>query len=155
GARSIAKVEGTNTPLPSRGAAFAWSPDSKRIAFVSATPGPETAAATGDPVVITRYLYKPDAGEGMTRFGDNRRLHLFLADTASGAVRQLTEGNHHEHSIEWSPSGDELAFVSNREADEDQFFNYDIFALKVAGGSTRQLTATENIEYRPHWSPDG
>ncbi|MEP7363970.1 MAG: S9 family peptidase [Acidobacteriota bacterium] len=131
------------------------SPDGRRIAFVSAVPGPETADATGDPVVIMRYLYKPDAGEGNTRFNDNKRLHIFLVDAAGGPVRALTTGTHYEHSIEWSPNGEEIAFVSNREPNEDQFFNYDIFALRVADLSIRRLTATESIEYNPHWSPDG
>jgi len=151
----LAELDGTNNPLPSMGNRFAWSPDSRRIAFVSAVPGPETAEATGDPVVITRYLYKPDADEGNTRFNDNKRLHIFLVDAAGGTVRALTSGNHYEHSIDWSPGGSEIAFVSNREPNEDQFFNYDLFALRVADGSIRRLTATENIEYRPRWSPDG
>lgn len=151
----LAELDGTNNPLPSTGNRFAWSPDGRRIAFVSAVPGPETAEATGDPVVITRYLYKPDADEGNTRFNDNKRLHIFLVDAAGGAVRALTAGNHYEHSIDWSPDGSEIAFVSNREPNEDQFFNYDLFALRVADGTTRRLTATENIEYRPRWSPDG
>src|SRR5215210_1374749 len=75
----IAPIEGTNHPLPSSGDRFAWSPDGRQIAFISATPGPE-ADANGDPMVITRYLYKPTASEGMTRFNDNRRLHIFIAD---------------------------------------------------------------------------
>ena len=41
-ARFVAPVEGTNHPLPSSGERLAWSPDGKRIAFVSATAGPET-----------------------------------------------------------------------------------------------------------------
>ncbi|MBK7929373.1 MAG: S9 family peptidase [Bryobacterales bacterium] len=151
----LAELDGTNNPLPSMGNRFTWSPDGRRIAFVSAVPGPETAEATGDPVVITRYLYKPDADEGNTRFNDNKRLHIFLVDAAGGAVRALTTGNHYEHSIDWSPDGSEIAFVSNREPNEDQFFNYDLFALRVADGTMRRLTATENIEYRPRWSPDG
>src|SRR5262249_13335725 len=61
GARFIAEMTGTNAPLPSTGKTMAWSPDGKRIAFVSSVPGPETADAGGDPMVITRYLYKPDA----------------------------------------------------------------------------------------------
>src|SRR6185295_5664227 len=73
GARFLAEMSGTNSPLPTTGKTVAWSPDGRRIAFVSAVPGPETADATGDPIVITRYLYKPDAAEGMTRFNDNRR----------------------------------------------------------------------------------
>jgi len=155
GARFLAEVSGTNNPLPTTGATLTWSPDGRRIAFISSVPGPETADATGDPIVITRYLYKPDAAEGMTRFNDNRRLHIFIADVASGRIEQLTDGTHYEHSIDWSPSGEEIAFVSNREPDEDQFFNYDLFTLRVADKSIRRLTSTENAEYRPRWSPDG
>src|SRR5712692_8481484 len=155
GARFLAETSGTNSPLPTTGKTVAWSPDGTRIAFVSAVPGPETADATGDPIVITRYLYKPDAAEGMTRFNDNRRLHVFVADVASGRVEQLTDGAHYEHSIDWSPNGEEIAFISNREPNEDQFFNYDLFTLKLADKSIRRLTWTENAEYRPRWSPDG
>ena len=156
GLRLLAELDGTNNPLPSMGKRFAWSPDSKSIAFVSATPGPETADASGDPVVITRYLYKPDADEGLTRFNDNKRLHIFMVDSTGGsALRQLTTGTHYEHSIAWSPNGREIAFVSNREENEDQFFNYDLFTLDVATLGIRRLTATENIEYKPRWSPDG
>ncbi len=155
GASFLFEASGTNAALPGQGAEVTWSPDSKQIAFVSATPGPETADATGDPMVITRYLYKPDAGEGLTHFNDNRRLHIFTVDVATKAVRQITTGNHYEHSIDWSPHGDEIVFVSDRSPETDQFFNYDLFALKVSDGSIRRLTATENAEYDPKWSPDG
>ncbi len=151
----IAPVQSTNHPLPSTGERIAWSPGNKQIAFISATPGPETESATGDPMVITRYLYKPTASEGMTRFNDNRRTHIFIADIETKQVRQLTDGTYYEHSIDWSPNGDEILFVSNREPDPDRFFNYDVFAIKVGDGKVRQLTRTENVEYRPRWSPDG
>lgn len=151
----LAKMMGTNTPLPGQGENVAWSPDGKSIAFVSAVPGPETEEANGDPRVITRYLYKPTASEGLSHFNDNRRLHLFEVNLASKQVRQLTNGNYDEHSIDWSPDGTELLFDSNREPNADEFFNYDVFALKLADGSIRRITATESCEYAPVWSPDG
>ena len=153
--RFLTALEGTNSPLPTTGSIISWSPDSKQIAYVSAQAGPETGAATGDPIVITRYLYKPDAAEGNSHFNDNKRLHLFVLDVDTGKSRQLTTGTHNEHSIDWSPDGKEIAFVSNREPNEDQSFNYDLFALNVANGDMRRLTATENAEYRPRWSSDG
>ena len=76
----LASPEGTNSPLPGANDGLAWSPDSKQLAYISSTPDSRAAEASGDPMVITRYLYKPDAGEGMTRFNDNQRLHIFLVD---------------------------------------------------------------------------
>jgi dipeptidyl aminopeptidase/acylaminoacyl peptidase len=150
----LAPIGGTNHPLPSSGDRLAWSPDSKSIAFISASPGPE-ADANGDPMVITRYLYKPTASEGLSHFNDNRRLHIFIVEIATKAVRQLTAGNFYEHSIDWSPDGREILFVSNHEADSDRFFNYDIFTASASDGSVRRLTNTKSAEYRPAWSPDG
>jgi dipeptidyl aminopeptidase/acylaminoacyl peptidase len=152
---SLADVTRSNSPLPGQGNDLAWSPDSNQIAFISSIPGPETAAASGDPMVITRYLYKPTAREGMTRFNDNRRLQIFVVDLASQRVRRLTQETYDDHSIDWSPDGKEILFVSNREPNSDEFFNYDVFAFKVSDGSVRRLTATENNEYAPRWSPDG
>ena len=150
----LAPIGGTNHPLPSSGDRLTWSPDGRQIAFISATEGPE-ADANGDPMVITRYLYKPTASEGLTRFNDNRRLHIFAVEIATKKVRQLTTGNYYEHSLDWSPKGEEILFVSNRGSDPDRFFNYDIFALKVSDGAIRKLSDTKSAEYRPKWSPDG
>jgi len=152
---SLVAMTGTNAPLPGQGESIAWSPDGKQIAFVSAMPGPETAEAGGDPMVITRYLYKPTASEGATHFNDNRRLHIFVVNLATRRVRQVTQGIHYEHPIDWSPDGKEILFVSDPEPNSDEFFNYDLFALNVADGSVRRLAATESCEYVPRWSPDG
>ncbi|MEP7117505.1 MAG: S9 family peptidase [Acidobacteriota bacterium] len=150
------EMTGTNSSaLTNTGRTLAWSPDSQTLAYVHAMPGPEAADATGDPIYITRFLYKPTASEGNTRFNDNLRLHLFLLDLATGRTRQLTDGIHDEHSIDWSPTGDEIAFVSNREPDADQFFNNDLFVIRAGTGAIRRLTTTESAEYWPTWSPDG
>ena len=151
----LASPEGTNSPLPGAGNEVAWSPDGKQIAYISSAPDSRAAEASGDPMVITRYLYKPDAGEGMTRFNDNQRLHIFVVDVATKQTRQLTKGDTDEHSIDWSPDGKEILHLTNPEPNQDEFFNYDVFALKVADGSVRRITATEFNEYDPIWSPNG
>ncbi|MGB7172544.1 MAG: S9 family peptidase [Candidatus Acidiferrales bacterium] len=151
----LADAQGTNAPIPGQGNDVSWSPDSKQIAFVSATPGPETAAASGDPMVFTRYLWRPTAGEGIHPWNDNRRLHIFVVDVVSKQVRQLTSGDYYEHSIDWSPDGSEILFCSDRSPYADQFFHYNIFAIKVSDGSIRQFTTIETTQYHPVWSPDG
>ncbi len=155
GERLVTPIERTNHPLPTSGESIAWSPDGRSIAFLSAAPGPETENANGDPMVITRYLYKPTATEGLTRFNDNKRLHVYIVDLGSRQVRQLTTGTFYEHSLDWSPNGDEVLFVSNREADPDKTFNYDVFVARVKDGAVRRLTNTKSAEYHPVWSPDG
>lgn len=105
--------------------------------------------------MITRYLYKPDASEGTTRFNNNKRLHIFVVDVATKQVKQLTNGNYDEHSIDWSPDGSKLVFASNRDPNQDEFFHYDLFTLSVTDGSSYRLTAAEYTEYDPLWSPDG
>jgi dipeptidyl aminopeptidase/acylaminoacyl peptidase len=153
GIEPLADVTGSNHPLPQVGERLAWSPDGRRIAFVSATAGPEPDM-DADPIVITRYWFRPASSAG-GRFSDNRRLHLFLVDVASKQVKQLTDGMSSEHSIDWSPDGKQLVYLSNREPDPDFFFNYDIFVRDVDSGAERRLTTTKNNEYAPVWSPDG
>jgi len=157
GRRLVARPVTTNHPLPSTGESVAWSPDGRRIAFVSAVDGPEPSEARegADPIVIRRYLYKTTGSDGRSYFNDNRRLHLFVVDLETGEIRQLTDGNGYEHSIDWSPDGRDILFLRNEEPDPDRFFNYDISAVDVASGRIRSITRTESVVYRPRWSPDG
>ncbi len=155
GAAVVAPIASSNAPLPDRGQDITWSPDSKQIAFVSSIPGPETEAANGDPKVFTRYLYHATADEGFTHFNDNRHLHIFIVDLASKQVKQLTKGIRDEHSIDWSPDGKHIVFISNYDPNDDEFFNYDVFTVDPDDGNIRRLTSTENAEYAPVWSPDG
>lgn len=150
----LAPMEGTNAPLPGTGNHISWSPDSKQIAYISATPGPEPSA-NGDPHVITRYLYKPTASEGVNPYNDNKRLHIFVVDVATRSVRQLTTGDRYEHSIQWSPRGDVILFESNMQPSPDQDFNYDILTVNVATGSIKRLTHSVGPKYEAVWSPDG
>ena len=151
----LGRVLSTNHPLPSVGSLLTWSPGSARVAVSNGVPGPEGAEADGDPMVITRYLFKPGAGEGLTRFNDNRRLQIQMIDLLSHDPRPLTNDTYYNHSLDWSPKGDEILFVSNREPDPDRVFNYDVFAVNIARQSIRRITSTSSAEYFPVWSPDG
>jgi len=154
-ALALGRVLGTNHPLPSMGSLLSWSPGSSRVAVANAVPGPEGAEADGDPMVITRYLFKPGASEGLTRFNDNRRLQIEMIDLVSHDPRPLTNDTYYNHSLDWSPKGDEILFVSNREPDPDRVFNYDVFAVNIARAAVRRITNTKSAEYCPVWSPDG
>jgi dipeptidyl aminopeptidase/acylaminoacyl peptidase len=76
-------------------------------------------------------------------------------DIAGRQIRQLTQGNYDEHSVDWSPDGKQLLFASNRDPNQDEFFHYDLFTLQLADSTIHRLTASEACEYSPVWSPDG
>jgi dipeptidyl aminopeptidase/acylaminoacyl peptidase len=78
-----------------------------------------------------------------------------MIDLLSHDPRPLTNDTYHNHSLDWSPKGDEILFVSNREADPDRVFNYDVFAVSIARQTVRRITNTKASEHHPVWSPDG
>ncbi|HKP88028.1 MAG TPA: S9 family peptidase [Blastocatellia bacterium] len=146
--RRLTPWERSNFFLSKAADMFCWSPDGKQVAFVAAEK-PKQAEST-DPRVISSIQYKT-----RTSFSDNLRSHIFIVSIEDGKVRQLTRGRADEHSINWSPKGDEIVFLSNREQDPDMHLNYDIFAVEVATGAERRLTQTAGCEFAPLWSPDG
>lgn len=144
--RFIAPLLSTNFFITYAGESLAWAPDSKRLAYVSAT---EESTLPDDPKVIDRIQYK-----SRTSFSDNRRTHVWITAIEKPEPRQLTSGPFYDHAITFNPRGDEIAFLSNHEADPDANNNSDIFAVDLHG-ELRQITQTKGCEYEPTWSPDG
>ena len=58
-------------------------------------------------------------------------------------------GNYYEHSIDWSPNGDEILFVSNREARSGSLLQLRRLRGPGGDGTIRRLTDTKSAEYRP------
>src|SRR6266550_565269 len=133
--RFVAPVQTTNFFITYAGESLAWSPDSKRIAYISATEELSDASdhstqptPPDDPRVINRIQYK-----SRTSFSDNRRTHVWITAIDKPEPRQLTFGAFYDHAIAFSPSRDEIAFLSNRELDPDANNNSDIFAVDLGG----------------------
>lgn len=204
----LARVLRTNFHFTHAGESFTWSPDGRRIAFLSspetspevansssgaslsdindrlrrpltrdeierlppavrdrilqaqgqsptsappASPaGPATPNAPDDPRVVTRLQYK-----SRTFFSDQLQSHIFIVEVDTRQTRQISFGRYYEHSLNWSPRGDEIVFVSNHETDPDAVNNTDIFVVNVESRVPRQLTRTKGCEWTPVFSPDG
>ncbi|HEX3253669.1 MAG TPA: S9 family peptidase [Pyrinomonadaceae bacterium] len=144
--RFIAPITTTNFFITYAGESLSWSPDSRRIAYISAKP---EGTESGDPRVIDRLQYK-----SRTSFSDNRRTHVWVVEVERPLPQQLTSGAFYDHAVAFSPKGDEILFLSNHEPDPDANNNSDIFAVDL-GGQARQLTQSRGCEYDPVWSPDG
>ena len=98
-----------------------FSPDGARVAFVVAEP-PK---------------------------GERRARHIWLYDKKSGAVRQFTFSAKDESSPRWSPDGKQLAFLSNRD-DQQQ-----IYVMRSDGGEAAALSKGKRSVRSFAWSPDG
>ena len=75
--------------------------------------------------------------------------HLFQLPVAGGIAVQLTFGPNYDADPTFSPDGERVAFVSDRDESEGN-----VFLLELKTGEITQLTH-ENWVGRPAWSPDG
>jgi dipeptidyl aminopeptidase/acylaminoacyl peptidase len=81
--------------------------------------------------------------------GERRARHIWLYEKTSGSVRQFTYSAKDESSPRWSPDGKQLAFLSNRE-DQQQ-----IYVMRTDGGEASALTKGKRSVHSFAWSPDG
>ena len=110
----------------------AWSPDGKRITFVS-----------------YRDL-KQIPGRGVIR----GEIYVMNADGTNPI--NLTRSVERAESVSsWSPDGKQIAFTSAELFNADLLANSDIFVMDADGGNPINLTNHDALDQTPDWSPDG
>jgi len=136
---------------------IAWSPDSTRIAYIART-GHHKESKERNPVekaaprVIRNLRYRLDT----IGYFDERRTHIFVADTASGAAKQITDGDWYDSQPSWSPDSKQIVFTSDRERlRHDRQFRADVWLVAASGGRARKLTRSRGAASYPSFSPDG
>jgi len=108
----------------------AWSPDGRHIAFVSVR---DTLSGKLDLESGEIYVLDFDP----------------LTGRAMGEARRLTDSPAADGWPAWSPSGDQIAFHSDRGGD------FDIWVMNVDGSNPVNLTRHAGDDKFPAWSPSG
>ena len=137
-----------------------WSPDSARLCYTARVPeegrygtdekvGPDKER----PRRITTMLYRVD---DLGFLGD-RRSHVYVVDAHAEKPEpvQVTSGDYENGDVDWSPSGDLLAFVSARHANREQDLRTDVYVCAPDGTGLRALTDGGLGVGQPRFTPDG
>jgi dipeptidyl aminopeptidase/acylaminoacyl peptidase len=143
---------------------YDWSPDGEALVFTRNDPwiyhpAPGAPQASGGskpdpstlPFVITRTQIQRD-GEG---FLDDRHSHVYVVSAKGGTARKITSGAFDDASPRWSPKGDQVAFVSNHNADPDATDDTDIYVVSPKGGAAKKLAGNPGPDQSPVWSHSG
>ncbi len=80
---------------------------------------------------------------------DQNLGNLWVIDYEGKQNRPLTDGKHADRQPRWSPSGDRIAFISNREGMSQ------IFLYWKGNGTISRLTNLRSSPSGIQWSPDG
>lgn len=90
-----------------------------------------------------------------SKTGEHDVSTIWLANTGKPkSARQITSGQYNDHAPKWSPSGDSIAFLSDR---GKQGESSAIYILPLSGGEAHPVTPAENERSidKFEFSPDG
>jgi len=165
---NIADADGYNEQTvldsPSPLMSPSWSPDGRRIVYVSFEHGRPTIniqeVATGDRGVITRYnglngapAWAPDGKSLALTLSKDGNPEIYILELASRKLHRITRNGGIDTEPAWSPDGRKLAFTSSRGGKPQ------IYIVKVdrnkAIGQPQRLTFEGNYNARAAFSPDG
>ena len=158
-----------------------WSPDGKRIAFVSDRDGhiPEGRAwftfeiyvmdadggnqqnLTNNPRGDRSPSWSPDGKRIVFESDrDNDRGHnieIYVMDADGSNPINLTNNLTEDRYPAWSPDGKRIAFSARREGHvvHNLDITYEIYVMDADGGNQQRLTDNRNNDWYPVWSPDG
>jgi dipeptidyl aminopeptidase/acylaminoacyl peptidase len=135
--------------------AFAWAPDSLRLALVAEAPETKAMKDREESFGVYHVFHADYAME-----------HLWVMSlpkvSAAGVAKPmdepklLTPGEEFSvGSVDWSPDGTRIAFSATRDPDLISGATGDIYTVTLSDGAVKKIVDTPGPDGDPHWSPDG
>ena len=154
----------------------AWSPDGKKITFMSFRDKHKPDGHfNGDvyvmnadgtnPINLTQTpgrhdldsCWSPDGKQIVFTAFKGFLTDIWVMDADGGNQRKLTNHEASERDPDWSPDGTRIAFYSNRDGiwDRNPNDNWEIYVMDADGENPINLTNNPALDKHPAWSPDG
>lgn len=132
---------------------YGWSPDGRTL--VVSMSEEEGTAKTPPPIVIDRLRFKEDRSGYLTA---KDRTQLYLIDVAGHEIKPLTTDKSVDDTLPaWSPDGKSIAFLSNRDSDQDRTGKLSLYVIDAGPGAVPRKLAEFFAPNKPAlaWTPDG
>ena len=139
----------------------AWSPDSRRLAYVSFENDRSSVwvqtLRTGNRIQVSNKpgingapSFSPDGRElALTLGGIDGNLDIHVLDLSTRQTRRLTTHRAIDTEGSWSPDGRYIYFTSDRSGGPQ------VYRVPAAGGTPERVTFEGSYNARPRLSPDG
>jgi Tol biopolymer transport system component len=138
----------------------AWSPDGRRIAWVSTrngatdiyvmnANGSDQQRLTDSPAFDGGPAWSPDGERIAFRSDRSGHPEIHVMDADGSNPTRLTDNPSFDGAPSWSPDGRRIAFTSTRDGSAQ------IYAINARGSGEVRLTDTPTYAAAPDWSPDG
>ncbi|MSU25169.1 MAG: S9 family peptidase [Opitutus sp.] len=121
-----------------------WSPDGKTIALLVIDGQTDAAGAV--------EAAARDAGEIAEKIFEQR---ILLVEVATGRARMITPADSYVYEFDWSPDGQQLAYVAAPGSGDNNWWIARLFAVETGSGRVREVFKPATQIAVPRWSPDG